>query len=102
MRRVFIVAFPVLFLVASGALSTTAASGQVDPIALRQGLIYDGLQRVAQSDICQGNYRLLVQYRGMPVCTHGPDPAPPVSAALALNTSSTRAAHCCMDGSHEA
>jgi hypothetical protein len=77
MRRVFVVAFPVLFLMASGALATTPASGQIDPIALRQGLIYDGLQRVAQSDICHGNYRLLIQYRGMPVCTHGPDPAPP-------------------------
>jgi cell division septation protein DedD len=77
MRRVFVVAFPVLFLMASGALSATPAAGQVDRDALRQGLIYDGLERVAQSDVCHGNFRVPVQYRGLPVCTHGPDPAPP-------------------------
>ncbi len=74
MRRLLAVVLPALFLAATGA----PAGGQVpiDREALRRGLIYDGLQRVAQSDICKGNFRVAVRHRGVPICTHGPDPAP--------------------------
>ena len=58
-------------------MGTTPAGGQIDHEDLRRGLVYEGLQRVARSDFCRGNFRLQsVQVRGRPVCTHGPDPAP--------------------------
>jgi hypothetical protein len=75
-RRLLAVVLPALFLAAGGALSTPPASGQVDRDALRRGLVYEGLQRVARSDFCRGNFRLVLEQRGIPVCTHGPDPAP--------------------------
>lgn len=57
------------------------AAGQTDRAerdALRQGLIYEGLQRTSAADPCRGAYRLVMASRlGSPVCTHGPDPAPP-------------------------
>jgi hypothetical protein len=76
LRRLLAVVLPALFLAAGGALSTAPASGQVDRDALRRGLVYDGLQRAPRSDFCKGAFRVLLEHRGFPVCTHGPDPAP--------------------------
>ena len=72
MRRLLAAVLPALFLV-----TATPAGGQVDHDALRQGLVYDGLQRASAGDPCRGAFRLTSSYRGQAVCTHGPDPAPP-------------------------
>ncbi|MGH9226155.1 MAG: hypothetical protein ACRD2W_20755 [Acidimicrobiales bacterium] len=68
---------PALCIAAGGALSTSPVAAQVDHEDVRRGVILDGLERVADSDYCRGNFRLASQsHRGIPVCTHGPDPAP--------------------------
>ncbi|MGH9278982.1 MAG: hypothetical protein ACRD12_12865, partial [Acidimicrobiales bacterium] len=75
MRRVLVLLLPALFVA-----TAVPALGQVeiDHDALRQGLVYEGLQRTSRADRCRGAYRLEVaSARGLAGCTHGPDPAPP-------------------------
>ena len=77
MRRLLVLLLPALVVAAGGGLSATPAAGQSLPEDARRGLIYDGLERVAEHDVCRGAFRVpSATHRGVPVCTHGPDPAP--------------------------
>jgi hypothetical protein len=77
LRRLWAIVLPGFLLAAATAVAPAPAGGQVDHEDLRRGLVYEGLQRVARSHLCRGNFTLrTLNVRGMPVCTHGPDPAP--------------------------
>jgi len=76
-RRWVVLLLSGLLLASSGGLSTAPVTAQAEREDARRGLVFEGLQRVAGSHACRGNFRVGTQsHRGIPVCTHGPDPAP--------------------------
>ena len=77
MRRLFVFLLPALFIAASSGMSATPVAAQIPREDARRGLIFAGLERAGASDVCRGAFRAVsATHRGVPVCTHGPDPAP--------------------------